>query len=483
MWSGGGRWLGAAVLAAALCASPPCAAAAEEPPAPLRTGVPHEEPPARLRTGAQILGFLGLDFLLLSLSAPPAADPPGNVRLIDKLTLKAWSWDASAFETNFGAHPLAGTFYYTTARSNRSSPIESLAWASLASLTWEVAEFPENVSFNDLVVTPIAGASIGESLVQLSQWLDRGPRSPASSVLAAVLFPMKLLNGGPPAGDFAGGALSANLRLLSGLRLHGDPEVGVRLATRLVRFPGFGEAGEGTQIGFAGNVSGLSIEARANRSGLADLRLGAGAAMATMYQRAISAGGEGWDLLASAGVAYQFREHAWDAGPKDAWSSVHMPGLGFQIRRIDGPLRVTLRADLGLTLAGTRSFALDGAPGGLPVEALTTTQRAWGYTMGWGLSAAPSLEVAYGPLSFDFAGAIDTRYGLLNPDPWPDRHPTGRISDSWSTLRGGARLKLPWNDLEISASIERNLRRGTADVLTRTAGETVALVGLGFALE
>src|SRR5262245_31682388 len=216
------RSIGAAALAAALAVSRPCAAA-DDPPAP----------PARLRTGAQILGFLGLDFALLTLSAAPAADPPGNVRLLDKLTLKAWSWDASAFETNFVAHPFAGTFYYTTARSNRSSPLESLAWASLASLTWEMAEYPENVSFNDLVVTPVAGASIGESLVQLSQWLDGGPRSPARSVLSAVLFPMKLLNGGPPADPFGGGALSANLRLLSGVRLHGDPELGIRLATRL----------------------------------------------------------------------------------------------------------------------------------------------------------------------------------------------------------------------------------------------------------
>lgn len=470
MWSGRARWIGAAALAAGLCVSRPSTAA-------------EDDPPARVRTGAQILGFLGLDFALLALSAPPAADPPGNVRLIDKLTLKAWSWDASAFETNFAAHPLAGTFYYTTARSNRSRPLESLAWAALASLTWEMAEFPENVSFNDLVVTPVAGASIGESLVQLSQWLDRGPRSPARSALAAVLFPMKLLNGGPPAGDFAGGTLSGDFRLISGVRLHGDPEVGVRLATRLVRFPGFGEPGEGTQLGFAGNATGLSIEARANRSGLTDLRIGAGAAMASMYQRAIGAGGDGWDFLASGGVAYQFRQHAWDAGPQDGWSSVHVPGLAFQLRRIGGPFRITLRADLGVTLAGARSFALDGAPAALPVDALTTTQRAWGYTMGWGLSAAPALEVGYGPLSLDFAAAIDTRHGVLNPDPWPDRHPTASITDSWSTLRGGARLKLPWNDLEISASIERNLRRGSANDLTRTVGETVALIGLGFALE
>ena len=469
----GCRLLSAAVLAAALAVSRPCAAEDADPSAP----------PARLRTSLEIGGFLGLTFALLYLTPPPVGDPPGNVRLIDKLTLKAWSFDASAFETNFLAHPIAGTFYYTTARSNRSGPFESLGWASVAALTWELAEFPENVSFNDLIVTPVAGASIGESVVQLSQWLDRKPRSLARSVLSALLFPMKLVNGDPPAAEGDSGALAADLRLISGARLNGGgPELGVRLASRLVHFPGFGEAGEGTQLGLLGNVSGLSLEARGGRSGLADLRFTAGASFASLYQRSIDTGGEGWDLAVSGGLAYDLRNHAWDSGPLDAWTSVHVPNLGVQLRRIDGRWSVTLRADLALTFVGARSFALDAGPGLVPIETLTTTQRTWGYTMGWGLAAAPTLEIAYGPFSLNAGASIDTRYGILGPDPWPDRHPSTSVTDSWSSLRGGASLKLPWSDLQVSASIERNLRHGSAGPYSRTAGETVALFGFGFAL-
>ena len=463
--------LGAAALAAALAVSRPAFAADTD-----------ADSPRRVRTGAQILGFLGLDFALLYLSSPPAADPPGNVRLIDKLRLRAWSFDASAFATNFVAHPLAGTYFYTTARSNRSGPLESLAWASLASLTWELAEFPENVSFNDLIVTPIAGASIGESFVQLSRWLDRQPRSAGRAALATVLFPMKLVNGAPP-DDETEGALTANLRMISGATLHGELQLGVQLATRLVHFPGYGAPGEGAGFGFAGNVSELSLDARASRSGLTDLRFTAGAALATVYRRSIAAWRDGWDLLATGGVAYDVRQHRWDAGPLDAWSSVHVPGVSVQLRRMAGPLRISARADLALTLAGARSFALDGGPATLPTTTLTTTQQAWGYTMGWGVAAAPALEVAYGPFSLAFAGTIDTRYSLDRPDPWPDRHPTARIIDSWSSLRAGASIKLPWSDLEISASLQRSLRRGSAGALTRTAGETTALVAIGFALD
>ena len=102
--------------------------------------------------------------------------------------------------------------------------------------------------------------------------------------------------------------------------------------------------------------------------------------------------------------------------------------------------------------------------------------------MGWGFAASPSLEVTYGPLSLEVGAAIDTRYAILGSDPWPDRHPTAKISDSWSTVRGSAGWKLPWKDLQMTASLERNVRRGSAGPSSRTAGETVALVGFGFAL-
>ncbi len=271
--------------------------------------------------------------------------------------------------------------------------------------------------------------------------------------------------------------------MISGARLNGGgPELGVRLASRLVHFPGFGEAGEGTQLGLLGNVSGLSLDARGGRSGLADLRFTAGASFASLYQRSIDTGGEGWDLVVSGGLAYDLRNHAWDAGPLDSWSSVHVPNLGVQLRRIDGQWSVTFRADLALTFVGARSFALDAGPGLVPIDTLTSTQRTWGYTMGWGLAAAPTLEIAYGPFSLNAGASIDTRYGILGPDPWSDRHPSTSVTDSWSSLRGGASLKLPWSDLQISASIERNLRRGSAGPYSRTAGETVALFGFGFAL-
>jgi hypothetical protein len=460
-----GRWLGAAVLAAALMAPRPGAAADLVDPEP-----------ARARTGLELLGFLGLDFTLLTFTPPPKADPPGNVPLLDKLTFKAWSWDASEYATNFMAHPLAGTFYYTTARSNRIAPLESLGWASLAALTWELAEYPENVSFNDLIVTPVAGASIGESLVQLSRELGKR----GHPILSGLLFPMKLVNGTPPGDDSDDVALDMDFRAIAGARIGGPATGGVQFASRLVHFSGFGRPGDGAQFAFAGNSTALSFEARGGQSGLAHLHLHAGAAMASMYARDIDDRGDGWDLLASTGVGYDWIQHDWGKGPLDNWSSVRIPNLAVQARRVGGDVQVTLRADLAFTLVGARSFPIDGGAA-VPIETLTTTQRAWGYTMGFGLAAAPSLQVTYGPVSLDLGASIETRSGAHGHDPWPDRDPTGTVTDRLMSVRGGASVLLPW-DLKLSASLERNLRSGSADGVSRTIGENVALVGLGIAV-
>ncbi len=460
-----------------------CAAALAATIAPTRPCRAQELDPLRpVRTGGEIAGFLALDFGLLFVTPPPAGDPPGNVKLIDKLTLKAWSFDASSFETNFSAHPFAGTFYYTTARSNRYGALASLGWASAAALAWELAEFPENVSFNDLVVTPVAGTSIGESLVQLSQWIGR--KRGSNSVLSTLLFPMKALNGGALAEERDDDALAADVRLVGGAKWHGGPELGVAMSTRLVHVPGFGQAGRGTRLGIGGDLTGLSLSARGGSSGGTHFRFTASAALFSMYQRDIGAGGDGWDFLATGGVAYDLRRHVWQDGrTPDAWSSVHVPHLGLQLRRLDGDLRVTVRADLGVTLCGARSLALDAAPGSVSIDTLTATQRAWGYTMGWGLSAAPAVEIAYGPLSLEGGAALDTRYGLDQADPWPDHHPSATITDSWSSIRGGARLRLPWSDLQISASVQRDLRRGSDGAASRTQAETIGMLGIGFALQ
>ena len=90
-----------------------------------------------------------------------------------RLSADAVSLDTNDLYVNGVAHPLAGMIYYLAARTNRLSPLESVAIAFVSSYLWETfVEVREKTSLNDLVFTPFAGAILGESLYTLTEFIS-----------------------------------------------------------------------------------------------------------------------------------------------------------------------------------------------------------------------------------------------------------------------------------------------------------------------
>ena len=87
------------------------------------------------------------------------------------------TFDGDHFNTNSVGHPFDGTAYYQIARGNGLSPAGAFLSTVLASTFWEYfVEIPENPSLNDLVITPAAGAVIGEATYRLGRYLAQsGP--------------------------------------------------------------------------------------------------------------------------------------------------------------------------------------------------------------------------------------------------------------------------------------------------------------------
>lgn len=112
-----------------------------------------------------------------------------------RLDGEAYAFDTNGFDTNFLFHPVAGTFYYLAARSNRLTPLESLAVAFSASAIWEFfGEFQEKISVNDVVVTPMAGMAWGETLTQLGAYFLRQCPSMSNRALGTALAPFTVLH-------------------------------------------------------------------------------------------------------------------------------------------------------------------------------------------------------------------------------------------------------------------------------------------------
>lgn len=91
----------------------------------------------------------------------------------DKSPAKKWwdnvthgpVWDEDDLWLNYVAHPYVGAIYYMGARSAGANAMESFAYSfMLSTFFWEygIESFAEIPSIQDLIVTPVAGAVLGE---------------------------------------------------------------------------------------------------------------------------------------------------------------------------------------------------------------------------------------------------------------------------------------------------------------------------------
>lgn len=79
-----------------------------------------------------------------------------------------WVWDHDIFVTNQFGHPLQGSMYYNSARTNGYNFWGSAIWPFVGSLTWELFAETEAPSYNDFINTSVGGVILGEALDRLS---------------------------------------------------------------------------------------------------------------------------------------------------------------------------------------------------------------------------------------------------------------------------------------------------------------------------
>jgi uncharacterized protein DUF3943 len=72
-------------------------------------------------------------------------------------------WDSDSWFVNYVGHPYVGAMYYTRARERAFSKTGAFVFSAVASAAYEfgVEALYERPSYQDLIVTPIAGALIG----------------------------------------------------------------------------------------------------------------------------------------------------------------------------------------------------------------------------------------------------------------------------------------------------------------------------------
>lgn len=107
-------------------------------------------------------------------------------------------WDDDDWQLNYIGHPIAGSFYYNSLRSQNASVFHSFLFATAQSFIWEyfIEATAEKPSTQDLIVTPIAGAILGESVHRLTINMRRNGFNFFEKVFILVFNPMFVINNG-----------------------------------------------------------------------------------------------------------------------------------------------------------------------------------------------------------------------------------------------------------------------------------------------
>jgi len=430
-------------------------------------------PTYRLRIAVEELSMGAMAFIGYTIQNPPPAYPgvPATP-LWRKLTFApgSWYWDDDELSTNFVGHPSAGTFYYMFARANRVSIPEAFLWTIGTSLLWELIEYKEPVSYNDMIMTPVGGLAIGEGFTQLSGYFDRSGSDSLSKALAVIFDPMKKIH------DWLDGVVpdrnpatrgwhefdaSAALGFLS---QGGATYAAVQVAwsSRIFHGPGYGEPGSGS-FGFAdGNASSMGIAFTVAAGQTVDFLYETETALAGYYVRSIRRTGEdldGWDLFVGGTVGYEFGSHVWglsQAPRKNQICLVRVPGIDLRGRLFAGPFRIVGGVDVAFDFGGVEPFEAPGSPP--PGTAYPTVYIGQGYYYGLGLHLAPLLEFQWKSLSLGGAARVDRFFATISgpyapapPLPVPSMQDSRTLASTWLRMRSSelgveGALRAEWRD-------------------------------------
>ncbi len=415
-----------------------------------------------------------------------------------KLTGDLWKVDTNHFNTNYISHPFAGTMYYSAARANRLSPLESLGYTAVGALTWEMfGELREEVSVNDVIVTSSAGFVIGESLTQLSSFFYRSKKNLRNDALAALFSPTKAVN------DWADGAVHARSQNLDRLGLtrdewhrfevfagggitrqrsgtYADERFGLDL--HVINLPGYEHATHQRAVFDDGNVAQIHFESTLSRGRLADAAFAARIIPIGFYERSASLDGRGDvvgdGILVGMLATFEYSVHDFDRDrrrPLDLMTVLSPAGIVVEYTHQSGAFRARTRLELSGDFAGVTAYALDDYRVAHQYDDsnLQTVLKQEGYYHALGVSASPSLELGWGPIDIGGRVTLDSCRGLEGFDEQQQTIANEiPLADQRVDMRAWVGTSIPRTPIRLEVLGRQKLRLGQVGEVRAKASET-----------
>jgi hypothetical protein len=330
------------------------------------------------------------------------------------LTFDAIRFDSNYFDTNAYSHALGGAAYHLISRSNNLSLPGSMGFNFLASGVWEyLIEYREYVSLNDMILTPIAGAAIGESLFQLGAFFGRSGDITAYRVLSILFSPLQAFHDwiddrsarydlerdayGLSLNVWHRFSLSAGFShsIQDGSEHSSSLELG--LTGELVGLPGYSRPGNSSGFNSDLNLTRFIVRTSIGSEGLDRLMAGFRIAPFGYYFKDVEgdpAGAmRGQAVLLALGPAYEYSRFN-TSGFGDKFAIVHMPGLSLEWSGWSGALRARAQLNVFFDFALVESLANGRYADGVGQLGVKTVLSEQGYYYAYGASVSPQLVLA-----------------------------------------------------------------------------------------
>jgi hypothetical protein len=441
---------------------------------------------------ALIYGISVGAYALKPMGAPNASPVP----ITDKLALdrRGFVFDADNLPTNYPGHATAGMWYYLLARGNRLPVAPSFALTAAMSALWELSEFKEPASANDFITTSLGGYALGEAFTQLGAYLDR-QEGGAARVFAFLAQVPKGLH------DWADGARPERGAPWGGHRIAfafeagaawprpvaAEPEWGFSAHAQFLRAPDYGAPGRGTRALLDANASALGAEVAFDGQGISEVDVFAAASLVGVYARELDEDGDGQDVVATLGTAFDFRRRTDPSGaygggtwPWDFLALMRVPGLSVRWRLLAGGLRVEPILEAAVTFGGVTPFALIGKPSDVP--GAPTVLAMNGYYHGLGAMVAPRLAIRAGDVSGEVGVRLDALRSVNSRDVAPPDGPALVLHDRNVDVSAALDWRTPWSGIELGTVWRRRIRSGEAGDVAALRTESRLLLRVGFVL-
>jgi hypothetical protein len=388
--------------------------------------------------------------------------------------------DSNPLYLNSPGHPLAGASYYLVARYNGFSPWGSFWVTNLASTAWELAaEFREEMSINDLLMTPVGGFAIGESIYALTRFLAEAHRSHPVTTRSSALFPGLDQEGYPYDTWYRFG-------LVLGAEGHANPQSALGgylgFESMLLKSASYDRAGvEQRSIG-SPFASRLNLRVKLGERGVEQGRIRAEITYLGLYAQRVEpqgpevAGTEGY--LGLSAMFHHQEEHR--AAFDDQLGAVSLFGVEGHAAALRGPWRLRATAQVYPVFAGIRSIAWAerAAAVSAPFErAAPPVLVNWLYYWAGGFAAGGQVSVEFRLRAWL---TWETRSYHLSPvEDWVDRpHPGADRADVHLTHTLSLTHALPWNHLWARVMIEGTWRDSTYGTIRVTHDDLRAQVAM-----